>query len=246
MRLAFISDIHGHAVALEAVLADLARQAPVDLLLCLGDVATIGPQPAQVMARLRQLKCACLIGNHDEALLHPDRSAQLHIAPPLLPAQQWCADQLIADDWAYLRSFQPKVEIALGPQAGALCFHGTPQSNVGQVLPTTPPEELNQVFAGRSEALFVGGHTHIQMLRQHSGKFFVNPGSVGSAFARPVTQGVTPTLLPWAEYALVTWDTGAVSVDLRRVPFSLAAFREAVAQSDSPLKAWWLQQYAMP
>lgn len=243
MRLAFISDIHGHAVALEAVLADLAHQAPVDLLLCLGDVATIGPQPAPVVARLRNLKCASLMGNHDEALLYPDRSAQLQIAPPLLPAQQWCADQLTADDWAYLRSFQPMVEIELGPNTGALCFHGTPHSNVDQLLSATPADELNSLFAGRGEALFVGGHTHIQMLRQHNGKFFLNPGSVGSAFARPTAPGVPPALLPWAEYAIVSWENGAVSVDLRRVPFSLAAFREAVVQSDSPLKGWWLQQY---
>ena len=36
MRIAVVSDIHGNAVALEAVLADLQRS-PADMVVCLGD-----------------------------------------------------------------------------------------------------------------------------------------------------------------------------------------------------------------
>ena len=50
-RWAFISDLHGNLVALERVLADLQHQA-VDQLVCLGDVATLGPQPREVLSRL--------------------------------------------------------------------------------------------------------------------------------------------------------------------------------------------------
>jgi hypothetical protein len=52
-----------------------------------------------------------------------------------------------------------------------------------------------------------------------------------------------PSLLPWAEYALVTWDKRVLSVDLRRVPFDLKAFSEVIAGSDIPIRSWWLQQY---
>ena len=244
MRLAVISDIHGHYTALDAVLNDLARQ-HIDSIVCLGDVATIGPQPLQVIARLKSLGCAVVTGNHDAALLNPAGALQLQIAPPLLPALEWCARQLAPDDVAYLQSFQSALELSLGSNAGVLCFHGTPQSNIGLLLPTTPVDELEGLFAGRTATIMVGGHSHIQMLRQHGGKLFVNPGSVGSAFARPPAPGVVPVLLPWAEYAIVSWESGVVSVDLRRVPFDVAAFYEAVAQSDIPLKNWWLQQYAL-
>jgi predicted phosphodiesterase len=242
MRLAVISDIHGHYTAFDAVLKDLARQ-HTDSIVCLGDVATIGPQPLPVIARLKQLGCAVITGNHDEALLNPANALQLQVAPPLVPALEWCAQQLAPDDIAYLQSFRPALEISLGPGAGALCFHGAPHSNIGLLLPTTPVEELDKLFADQKAILMVGGHTHIQMLRQHGGKLFVNPGSVGSAFARPAAPGAPPALLPWAEYAIVSWEDGAVSVDLRRVPFDVATFYEAVAQSDIPLKGWWLQQY---
>jgi len=51
-RVALISDIHGNAVALEAVLADIARRA-VDGIVGLGDVAAGGPQPREALARRR-------------------------------------------------------------------------------------------------------------------------------------------------------------------------------------------------
>ena len=44
MRIAVISDIHGNWHALEAVLADIEREA-VDETWCLGDIVGYGPQP---------------------------------------------------------------------------------------------------------------------------------------------------------------------------------------------------------
>ena len=35
---------------------------------------------------------------------------------------------------------------------------------------------------GRAATVLAGGHTHLQMLRQHRGMFIVNPGSVGMPF----------------------------------------------------------------
>jgi predicted phosphodiesterase len=56
MRIAVISDMHGNCVALDAVLADLESH-PVDRVVCLGDAVQGGPQPAEVVARLRELGC---------------------------------------------------------------------------------------------------------------------------------------------------------------------------------------------
>jgi predicted phosphodiesterase len=243
MRIALISDIHGHGIALEAVLADLHQQ-HVDSIICLGDVATIGPQPKQILAKLKAIGCICLLGNHDAALLHMEQALAYHIAPSLLPTLQWCAQQLAPAELEYLQSFIPVFDVPLGSDAALRCFHGSPHSNTDLILPTTPGEELNQLLAGETATVLAGGHSHIQMLRQHMGKLIVNPGSVGNAFLRPPMAGAVPTLLPWAEYALVTWAKGVLSVDLRRVPFDLAAFSEVIAVSDIPIRSWWLQQYA--
>ncbi len=49
MRIGLIADIHGNCIALDMVLAALERE-QVDELICLGDVAALGPQPAEVIA----------------------------------------------------------------------------------------------------------------------------------------------------------------------------------------------------
>src|SRR5438552_16833646 len=71
MRIALISDLHGNLVALRAALEHIARSR-VDVIVCLGDVATLGPAPEQVMEQLARLGCPCILGNHDEFLLNPD------------------------------------------------------------------------------------------------------------------------------------------------------------------------------
>ncbi|MEO6600819.1 MAG: metallophosphoesterase family protein, partial [Polyangiaceae bacterium] len=68
MRVALISDLHGNELAFNAVLADIARQG-VDQIICLGDVATLGPRPRDVLGRLAELRCVCILGNHDEFML---------------------------------------------------------------------------------------------------------------------------------------------------------------------------------
>ncbi|MBK9210161.1 MAG: metallophosphoesterase family protein [Anaerolineales bacterium] len=52
MRIAFISDIHGNFTAFQAVLADINSQ-HVDQIVCLGDVVTMGPQPVEVLNKLK-------------------------------------------------------------------------------------------------------------------------------------------------------------------------------------------------
>ena len=88
-----------------------------------------------------------------------------------------------------------------------------------------------------------GGHTHVQMVRQHRGTLLVNPGSVGLPFKEFVS-GQQPTLLDDAEYALIDSDGGSISVILRRVPFDVGAQREAVAASDHPLRDWLVAHYS--
>jgi predicted phosphodiesterase len=223
MRIALISDIHGHATGLDAVLNDIAGQA-VDTIVCLGDVATIGPQPREVVSRLRRLGCPVVMGNHDAALLNPAAAEDYHIAPVLWPALEWCARQLGPEDMAYLQSFRPTIELSLGANTSLLCFHGSPRSPIELVL--------------------AGGHSHIQMLRQHLGQLVVNPGSVGHPFMRPASPGIVPTLLRWAEYAIVQCVDECLSVELRRVPFDIDAFFAVVAASSLPIKDMLLQQYA--
>ena len=64
MRIAVISDIHGNALALKAVLADMETRA-VDRVVNLGDVASGPLWPLQTMEILAGRDWTTVRGNHD-------------------------------------------------------------------------------------------------------------------------------------------------------------------------------------
>jgi hypothetical protein len=209
----------------------------------LGDVAALGPQPRLAIARLRELDCPCVMGNHDDHLLHPQRVEGL--APWVVQMIQWGASRLTQSDRAYLRSFRPLIEVELGPQASLLCYHGSPRSHDERILSTTPPAELDQMLNGHTATVMAGGHNHVQMMRRHRNRTIVDVGSVGQPFVEMPFLG-TPQLLPWAEYAIVGWVNGVLSVDLRRVPVDVDAVRRAARESGMPGAAEWADSWTEP
>lgn len=242
VRIALISDIHGNEVALQAVVERMAK-AGVDQVVCLGDVATLGPRPGRVLAMLRELACPCILGNHDEFLLDPDLIHTYTEAPVIVEAVDWCRSQLSAEDLSFVRTFQPRLELALDAHHRLLLFHGSPGSHMDDLLATTPPDELDRLLSGHRATVMAGGHTHIQMLRQHRGMLIVNPGSVGLPFEEYVA-GRPPTLMTHAEYAIVEARGGSIRVTLERVPLDRSALRDVVRNSDNPLAGFLLQHYA--
>ncbi|MDB4965743.1 MAG: putative protein phosphatase [Myxococcales bacterium] len=243
MVVALISDLHGNALALDAVVDDAAR-AGASRIVCLGDVATLGPEPHAVLARLSALGCACIVGNHDAFLLDAELIRKYTEAPPVVDAVDWCRAQLSAAELDFVRSFVPTLTVPLGGDATLFCYHGTPRSNMEDLLATTPAAQLDEMVAGQAATVMAGGHTHLQMLRQHHGTLIVNPGSVGLPFVKHEGGG-PPTLMAHAEYAMVEADgSGRVEVRLRRVPLDKAALRDQAAACAFPLREYLVAQYS--
>ena len=70
MKIAILSDIHGNAIALDAVLKDIEARGGVEEYWILGDVAALGYDPAGVIERLSALPGASFIrGNTDHYLV---------------------------------------------------------------------------------------------------------------------------------------------------------------------------------
>jgi predicted phosphodiesterase len=243
MRVALISDLHGNEVALEAVLADIGRHG-VDRIVCLGDTATLGPRPEAVLARLRDLGCPCIVGNHDAFMLDPELIRSYRETPQIvLDSVDWCRDRLSTQDLDFIRSFVPTLDLELGAGARLFLFHGTPRSHMEDLLCTTPPAQLDEMLGGHTATVMACGHTHIQMLRQHRGTLIVNPGSVGLSFEQHV-DGKAPTLLPYGEWASVEANDVGVEVRLHRVHLDRAAMRAAAAASKLPLSPMLVDSYS--
>lgn len=240
--LAVLADIHGNLTALEAVLEDLARF-EVGGVLCLGDVASFGPQPRKTLRRLRKMNPQMIMGNTDAYLLEPRTEAEVarpdEDTPFILEVEAWSAAQLSEDDLAYVRSFAPSLRLEL---AGLeiLAYHGSPQSYHDPIRATSEDAVLDGYLGGAPAGLYLGAHTHEQFARRYRAAILANPGSVGLSFVVLEGEGVN---CPVAEYALVEVANGLPNIALRRVPYDLAALRSAVRASDMPQQERWLSGF---
>lgn len=242
MQIGLIADIHGNLIALERVLSELQRE-QVDQIICLGDVAALGPQPHEVLERLRELKCPVVMGNTDDWYLQPLSEGD----DELREIVGWGLHQLTDADLAYLRSFQPMIKMRLETDQTLLCFHGSPRSYHDVIASTTPVAEVRSMFAGYQAWIMVGGHTHVQMLRRYEQALLINPGSVGLPGVGPEREDLPRnTDVHWAEYAILTLRNGHFSVDLRRTPLDLPALLQVGYASGMPDVDSWVRTWHHP
>ena len=252
MRIAILSDVHGNLFSLERVLAELSRES-VDEIVCLGDVAATGPQPRETLLRLRSLNLPVVMGNTDCWLLNPtpERSTSRMYATPKkqedpLKVEEidfWCVKQLSSTDIDYLKTFKPTLEMLLGDGMKLLCFHGSPLSNKDIITATTKEEDLARMLSPVAP-LMVGGHTHTQMLRHYNDIILLNPGSVGFPHQSMSSEGYVRNP-PWAEYAIVCYNDGRLSIDFRRTRIDVKAVIEAAFVSGMPHAEWWARGWTI-
>lgn len=244
MRVALIADVHGNSVALDAVIADLARTEP-DEIVFLGDAAANGFDPHGAVQRLRRLGCRMVRGNTDADVLDtpafyfpPRRDELPEPARRVLEISLWGHGQLDHDDRALLRSSASTITVDLPGGRQMMCFHGSPRSSTDVISATTAEHDLHRMFQRSTAALLAGGHTHVPLLRRSANTAVINPGSVGLPFAGYGTAG-TVAVLPSAQYAVVEADNRRVEIGFREVPLDVPEIRDAAVVSGMPHANWW-------
>lgn len=232
MRTALLSDVHGNAVALDAVLADLERAGGADQVVCLGDMIQGGPYPAEVLALLVERGWPVVLGNADEFLLREDVDDA---------GVAWTRARLGAEGVAVVGGFAPTVRAALGDGRGLLGFHGSPTSNEDFLLPTTPEGVFRSLLRGGDADVLAGGHVHLPFVRRLGDVVFVNPGSIGASWEHGQADEDF-RLDPWGAYGIVSVEGEVLSVELRRVPYDTAAVIEAFRAREHPNAAAWAER----
>ena len=243
MRLAVLSDIHGNLIALDTVLEELANQS-IDRYLCLGDVASSGPQPHAVLERLAGLDWLIVQGNTDDWLLNPQSyPGDDPFYTIVYEIAGWCASQLTWKDKIFLKTFKPVIELSIGEAGQLLAYHGSPRSYEDYIGANTSEQTIDEIYGSLPQQIFVGGHTHQQMLRRYHDALLINPGSVGLAY-ETLRPDASKRNVPWAEYAILHWEAGKLGVELCRLPLDSNAVKQAALDSAMPHADWWVKQWA--
>lgn len=235
MRLAVISDIRGNLLALEAVLADIARRG-ADATINLGDVVTSPLWPRETFERCAALNIPTVRGNHDRWIVE-------HEAKDLSFAGQFAHAALTPAQRAALHALPATIRLA----DDILAVHGTPAEDTTYLL-EDPQDGLlaparREMLAERlgTEArpqLVLCGHSHRQaIVHGPGGCVIVNPGSVGCPVMadRPLAPRHEHRS-PHARYALLTKRGTRWAAELIALDYDWDAAAQRARESGS--EAW--------
>jgi len=243
MRIAVLADIHGNALALEAVLEHLAQRKP-DVVVDLGDCASGPLWPRETLERLAALDAKTVRGNHDRwlATLSPDEMG---------PSDRFALEETSAGQRARLGALPFRLEIV----PGVLAFHATPESDNEYLLDVV---ENRRVVRDRRDAiaarlgsvdtrLVLCGHSHRpDIVQLPGGPLILNPGSIGCPAYEDGTY-VSESGSTHARYAIIEpLDDGTFGLELLAVPYDNEAAARRAEDNGRPEWAHGLRHGFMP
>ena len=200
---AVISDVHSNVAALEAVLDDISRKSP-EQIICLGDIVGYGPEPKKAVSIVRRRCNIAVRGNHDQAAIeYPEgfnktaHDAIIWTKRSLKSLRLFSSE--VRTNWNYLRHL-PR----LHAEDGMLFVHGSPRNPICEYIDEEDTfskypagrDKLDSIFKMIDHICFCG-HTHIPGIMTedydfiHPGflhedytvdpnkKYIINVGSVG-------------------------------------------------------------------
>jgi predicted phosphodiesterase len=231
-----LSDMHGNAEALQAVLRHVRRKR-FDAFLVLGDFVGYGASPNEVIDEIRKLRKPVwkIRGNHDKVVAGIESGENFNHAA--LAAARWTSEHLTAGNLRYLSELeQGPIEL---PEGFTIC-HGSPLDEDQYVLSIFDAWEIftrftgDLVFFGHTHvpSLFVaqGSETRVALLRGPSGslrlepgtRYLINPGSVGQPRDRD----------PRAAY--MTFDSRRRIVRWYRIDYPIERAQDRIQKSGLP------------
>lgn len=212
----------------------LAIYGPFDAFGVAGDLCEWGPQPREVLERLRALAYPVVQGNTDHSVVQgntdynvvpaeeeeqraPGRSASS------IDARAWTIAQIGIEGAAYLSTL-PFSHTFSGPDGDdVLMVHANACDQTTHLRADASPKRVAKLLGGSTANTVVFGHLHTPYARRIAGRLLVNVSSVG--YPRDGDHR--------AAYAELTWD-GVWHATIRRVAYDLEATVAAFEASGMP------------
>lgn len=235
-KIAVFGDIHANLEALQAVLADAEQEGCGSTMACLGDIVGYNANPAECLARVRELGCPTVKGNHDyEAISTRDL---LGMNPVATMALSWTREQLSEEDKEWLKRL-PYVRENIAELNNITIVHATMDRPMRWEY-ILNASDSSFSFQKQATQLCFHGHTHVPrfFIKNADGKitqsnepeivmepgkmYFVNPGSVGQ-----------PRDGDWrASYAVYTPEWNHIAI--RRVEYDIAETQRKIREAGLP------------
>ena len=181
MKIAILSDIHGNMIALNAVMDDIQKNG-CDKTFFLGDYALAGPEPAPTVDYCMHLNTynniEMIQGNTDKMIAeyNDEMYNNLSSAAPIMA-------NALREDVKILNDNQKAYKLLTEEGVKILLVHGSPRRNNEDILPDTPPQEVEEMVKDSEATIILCGHTHIPCgFQTLSKKTVINVGSVGRPF----------------------------------------------------------------
>ncbi len=227
MRIAVVSDVHGSAHALEAVVDDIRRQS-VDVVLHGGDLVVNGPSPDDVATAIRELGWRGVVGNTDEMLWTlnemADRIARM---PRLEHLLRVLHEDMAPAALARLNDVNLQWLRALPQQIiedDVTLLHASPDDRWRAPRENVEVENSQDVYAGLPTGVVVYGHIHRPFVRHLPNMVVANSGSAGLTWDGD----------PRASYLVI--DDGTVVV--QRVEYAVERDVNDLLSSEFPYARW--------
>jgi len=186
-RIALYSDIHANLPALDAVLADIEASG-VRERYCLGDLVGYGPDPSNVIARVRATGDPVIRGNYDDGVGKRAGSCGCYYPTPEAKAEgarsYALTDEALSDaEHEYLASLTDEIRLEVAGARVLLC-HGSPRRINEYLMPDRPDDNLAKLADMAVADVVCVGHVHIpyhRVLTTDDGRavHYVSDGSVG-------------------------------------------------------------------
>ncbi len=167
---AIISDIHSNIEALTTVLADIEKRG-IKTIYCLGDIIGYGPNPKECLDLVIEKTQACVMGNHDYAILYEPTNFNLGAER----ASFWTRSQLEIEQggekrhkrWNYLGTQQMRWTLSKEVNGAKMTLdfvHASPRRPINEYLfpddVYTTPTKITAQFDRVKHICFIG-HTHL-------------------------------------------------------------------------------------
>lgn len=183
MRLLCISDIHGHAAALEMVLA-MGKIQGCSKVLVAGDLCFPGPEPLRVWTLLTAERAHCVQGVGDRALatldpdsLKPTTPQEAERVQRLRAAREQLGDVILAR----LQRLPTTFRMAVEDGGELLLVHGSPADPTTPMTHDMEDSEISALLGDDPADTVICGGSHVPFDRVVGGTRIINVGSVGEA-----------------------------------------------------------------